>query len=292
MSRYLFTYFKGEEDDGEQIYFAASRDGLFWEDLNDGKPVLVSDVGTKGIRDPFPVYDPQTEKYYIIATDLRAASGQGWQEAKRFGSRDLLVWESRDLIKWSEVRQCTVGIPKSGCVWAPEAIYDKEKEQFFVFFASWIGDRQSGNGKQKIYACYTRDFKEFTDSFLYIEREDDVIDTTIIEADGAYFRISKNETSKRLILERGESLTGEFHEIQSELLERLCGIEGPQCYQLSDGRWCLIADYYSKGTGYFPMVSEDLNSGKFTLLKNTEYHMGDVKKRHGGVLKILNAADE
>lgn len=39
---YLFVHFTGEEKLGEQIYFALSRDGLHWMDLNEGKPVLVS----------------------------------------------------------------------------------------------------------------------------------------------------------------------------------------------------------------------------------------------------------
>ena len=30
---YLFVYFTGESEDGEQIYFAVSSDGLHWNDL-------------------------------------------------------------------------------------------------------------------------------------------------------------------------------------------------------------------------------------------------------------------
>ena len=40
---YLFAYFKGEGlAQGEQIYFAVSRDGLNWKDINGGNPVLTS----------------------------------------------------------------------------------------------------------------------------------------------------------------------------------------------------------------------------------------------------------
>ena len=42
---YLFVHFTGEEKLGEQIYFALSRDGLHWMDLNNGNPVLLSDIG-------------------------------------------------------------------------------------------------------------------------------------------------------------------------------------------------------------------------------------------------------
>ena len=50
---YLFTHFIGEQPQGEQIYFSLSKDGLHWKDLHDGKPVICSEVGECGLRDPF-----------------------------------------------------------------------------------------------------------------------------------------------------------------------------------------------------------------------------------------------
>lgn len=80
---------------------------------------------------------------------------------------------------------------------------------FSCFFASKV------SGKHKIYAAYTKDFEEFSDTFLYIEKEMDVIDTTILESDGQYYRISKDETDKRLVMEKSGSLMGEFVRIDS-----------------------------------------------------------------------------
>ena len=59
---YLFVHFTGEEKLGEQIYFALSRDGLHWMDLNNGNPVLLSDIGEKGVRDPFILRNPRPER--------------------------------------------------------------------------------------------------------------------------------------------------------------------------------------------------------------------------------------
>ena len=71
MSAYIFVHFTGEErPDGEQIYFSVSRDGLHWNDLNWGEPVLTSQLGEKGVRDPFIVRHPATGRFYLIATDL------------------------------------------------------------------------------------------------------------------------------------------------------------------------------------------------------------------------------
>lgn len=138
MAGYLFVHFTGEEKDGEQIYFSVSKDGLHWTDLNRGEPVLRSRIGMEGVRDPFPLRDPQNGKVYLIATDLRIEAGKGWEAAQYEGSRDLIVWESEDLVHWTEERACTVGIPGAGCVWAPEGVYDRDREQFLYSGHRWF----------------------------------------------------------------------------------------------------------------------------------------------------------
>ena len=41
-----------------QVYFSYSEDGLHWKDLNGGLPVLCTELGEKGVRDPFLVRSP------------------------------------------------------------------------------------------------------------------------------------------------------------------------------------------------------------------------------------------
>ena len=60
---YLFVYFTGESEQGEQIYFSISRDGLHWMDLNGGRPVLTSRIGEKGVRDPFIIQTTDKKKF-------------------------------------------------------------------------------------------------------------------------------------------------------------------------------------------------------------------------------------
>lgn len=286
MAAYLFAHFIGEEKDGEQIYFSLSRDGLHWQDLNEGKPVLYSKTGTGGVRDPFLVRHPETGRIYLIATDLRMETGREWKDARENGSRSIIVWETEDMVHWSLERSCEVGIREAGDVWAPEAVYDREKEAFLVFFASWVRREGEAEGRHRIYAAYTKDFAKYSETFLYMERDRDVIDTTILEQNGRFYRVSKDETSARLLLEASDSLTGEFKQIESPAQDMLEGVEGPEGYLLPDGTWCLIADRFRLGQGYLPMLTKDLASGDFRILSSEEYDFGETKKRHGGILQI------
>lgn len=117
--------------------FSISMDGLHWEDLNDGQPVLYSHLGMQGVRDPFLLRDPKQKKFYLIATDLRIEAGEGWDTAQYRGSRDLIVWESKDLVHWSAERASTIGVPGAGCVWAPEGIYDSKESSFWFSGHLW-----------------------------------------------------------------------------------------------------------------------------------------------------------
>lgn len=293
MCAYLFVHFIGEDVDGEQVYFSVSEDGLYWKDLHNGQPVLKSSIGDEGVRDPFMVKDEKNGIYYLIATDLRVGKDHDWNRAQERGSRSIIVWESTDLINWSDEVAHEVGIPSAGCVWAPEAIYDEEREEFLVFWASNVKEENEEERKQRIYASYTKDFKEYTPAQKYIERNNHIIDTNIIKSEGVYYRFSKNETTKTIEMERGLSLdTDAFELVDTPLLENFHGLEGPECYQLPDGKWCLIVDQFAAGLGYLPILIEDLETGQMRVMEEEEYDFGRTKKRHGGVIKISNAEYE
>ncbi len=159
MSAYLFVHFVGKEADAlsEQVYFSVSRDGKAWELLNNSKPVLTSGIGEGGVRDPFIIKSVGGEKYYLIATDLsiynRRADKNVWRSCQESGSRDIIVWESADMVNWSEPRAVRIAGEENGCAWAPEAMYDKEKEAYIVYFAST--DAADGYKYQRMYRAYT-----------------------------------------------------------------------------------------------------------------------------------------
>lgn len=292
---YLFVHFTGEHRDGEQVYFSVSRDGLHWQDLNQGQPVLRSQIGEQGVRDPFLIRVPWGEngapKYYLIATDLRIEAGKGWHVAQYEASRDIIVWESDNLVDWSEPWACTIGVPGAGCVWAPEAVYDEEQDAVLVFWASMTRLAPDEEPKQRIFASYTKDFRSFTEPQVYIERDNHVIDTTILHTDAGYYRYSKDETAKNIRVDFGKDLRAEsFQEMASDTLSTLFGVEGPEIFKFNDrNEWCLIVDRFAEGKGYLPLVTDNLASGSFRILADEEFDMGQAKKRHGGVINITEA---
>lgn len=280
---YLFSYFTREDTGGEQVFFSVSRDGLHWQDLSD-KPALIWNKGDKGVRDPYVVKHPVTGEFYVMATDLSIHRRHGdWDSAVQHGSRDLVFWSSHDLVHWSEPWAVTLAPEGAGCAWAPEAIWDEKAQAFLIYFASYT--HYNGESKQRIHAAHTNNFRVFSPVFKYIEWDDHVIDTTIIQEGGMFYRFSASNDIK---VDCGPELTGAFTPMRIPAVESLVGVEGPACYRLPDGHWCLIVDYIRKSAGYIPVVLDDVAAGKVHIIPEDQYDFGSMLKRHGGVLAITD----
>lgn len=332
---YLFVYFPytaSKKD--ERIYFGISEDGLNFTALNDQNPILESKLGTHGLRDPFIIRSHEGDKFYLLATDLNVApitvdgvtySGRGFDI--KTGSKSIMVWESTDLVNWSEQRECPVAPENAGCTWAPEAYWDDETEQYVVFWASTISDNNFA--KQNIYYATTTDFYDFSEPEVWIQEDGAVIDTTVVKAaDGYYYRYTKNEAgstntygtpTKHVYCERSASLLSTNWElVYKDSLE--CGnikIEGPCIYKLNDDDkenakmlaaykdidldenediYCLIAD--RNGNYIFPGISDNIASGQFNILGQSEaetaedgtkiYSMPKPTSSHGTIMPITS----
>ena len=298
---YFFAYFAGEGySDGEQIYFASSQDGLNWDDLNNNKPVLTSTLGEKGVRDPFIIRSPEGDKFYLIATDLKINGGNGWTAAQEDGSQSLMVWESTDLVNWSDQRMVEVSADiDAGCTWAPEATYDPTTGEYVVYWASKVaGD---GYAKQRLYYAKTRDFYTFTEPQVFIDTQQSSIDTTIIYEDGMYYRYTKNEggstnefgaPSKTIYAQKSDRLLGgTWTNITTASLNREAHVEGPTIFKLNEDdqtatqKYCLLVDNFG-GIGYYPLVTDDLSDGEFSR-PDTTYKM-PTRARHGTPIRVTS----
>lgn len=309
---YLFVHFTGSEGAAshEQTYFSISEDGLNWTDLNGNQAVLTSNIGESGLRDHFIARAPEGDKYYMIATDLSIYHNAGnWAGAGGSGSHGIVVWESDDLVNWSEPWIAEIAPENAGCTWAPEFIYDEKTGEYVVYWsATSIELDEEGNIAQEyenhtIYYAKTRDFRTFTDAQVYHSggkqpngTPNKVIDSTMIEDNGTYYRYTKNEMNGTIVIDKSDSILGEFETIDSKTLSSDLpaaqgAVEGPIIFKLNekteDGedQWCLMVDRYGRGQGYYPLITTDLSSGEFTMLDNSDFSMPS-KYRHGYVMPL------
>lgn len=308
MEAYVFMYFPyTNQKRDERIYMATSLNGLDYTAVNDGNFILESRLGTHGLRDPFIIRSPEGDKFYMLATDLTVAGitqdgvtypGMSWSENQVKGSKSIMVWESTNLVDWTDQRMCQVAVPTAGCAWAPEAYYDESTGEYIVFWASKVSD--DGNTKQRIYYSKTRDFYNFTPAQVWIDEEWSVIDTTVIRVGDYYYRFSKNEAgetnangtpSKRIYAERSDSMLGDWTLVNANTLDYSGGqIEGPCIFAFNDrdsqgqNQWCLMAD--ATGTAIIPGISTDMESGTPTFSLTNTATMPVPAASHGTVIPV------
>ncbi|MFF3935224.1 family 43 glycosylhydrolase [Streptomyces phaeofaciens] len=298
---YMFSYFTGEGTaNGEQLYAALSKgnDPLNWRELNDGEPVLTSTLGEQGLRDPFIIRSPEGDKFYQIATDLRIYGNGDWDAAQRTGSRSIMVWESTDLVHWTDQRLVRVSPDSAGNTWAPEAYYDSERGEYVVFWASklYADEAHSGDTYNRMMYATTRDFYTFSEPEVWIDRGYSVIDSTVIQHDGTYFRLSKDErnnssstpNSKFIFEERSDSLLDLSWDAVAEGIGKgaMNAAEGPLVFKSNtEEKWYAFLDEFG-GRGYLPFETTDLASGTWT--PSTDYDL-PARPRHGTVLPVTQA---
>lgn len=137
LAGYLTIVFLGADP---YIYFYLSdgNNPVAYKALNKGNPIIKPTKGTGGVRDPAIVKaggDEAGLKWYIVGTDLDIGK-TNWGASQRTGSRGIFVWESTDLLTWTNERLVTVEDATAGMVWAPEAIWDPAKSQYMVYWSS------------------------------------------------------------------------------------------------------------------------------------------------------------
>ncbi|AZQ33906.1 1,4-beta-xylanase [Streptomyces cyaneochromogenes] len=302
---YLFAYFTGEGTaDGEQIRYALSRgnDPLHWRELNAGKPVLSSTIGEKGLRDPFVIRSPEGDRFYMIATDLRMYrnSSGSWDQVQRHGSKSIMVWESTDLVHWTDQRLVKVSPDNAGNTWAPEAYWDDSLGEFVVFWASKLyaadDPDHTGSTYNKMLYATTKDFRTFSEPKVWDDPGYSVIDSTVVRHRGTYYRYTKDERdpsssspcSKFITAEKSTSLTDTSYDfvadcIGSGAMERG---EGPTVFKSNtEEKWYLFIDEYG-GRGYVPFETTDLDSGRWTPSRNYQL---PASPRHGTVIPVTRA---
>ena len=274
---YLFSYFTGNGEDG--LHIAYSRDGLVWEPVNGGKSLLTPRLSKdKLMRDPCVIRGGDG-LFHMVWTISWEEKGIGYAS-----SPDLIHWSEQTLIPVFEgvdgVRNC----------WAPEITYDEANQEYMIYWASTIEGRftetaeaQENNLCHRIYAVTTKDFKNFSDTFLLYDYGFNVIDVSIHYREGKYVMFLKDETltppQKNIRIAYADKLTGPYSEPSAPITGDYWA-EGPTFLDLG-------SKYYL----YFDRYME----GRFGVVRSTDMKVwediSDSLKmpegiRHGSVLKV------
>ncbi|MGX9348628.1 glycoside hydrolase family 43 protein [Microbacterium sp. KNMS] len=305
-SSYLFVHFTGEDDDAaEQVHFAVSDGASLsdWDLLADGAPVLTSELGTRGVRDPF-LLRKEDGGFVILATDLKVHGAGGFGVGQENGSTDILVWESDDLVTWTGPRAVSVMGPEAGNVWAPEAVWSAEHGAYLVYWASNLypegGERRAADSYNRMMIAQTADFATFSEPRVWIDVRRGpgygTIDSTLARDGAHWYRFTKDEEpgTMHVFAERGDDVLrptegriGSAWELLAEGIgsDVISHGEGPIIVRSLDERsWLLFIDWppYGGGTGYRVFESADLADGTWT----PSAHAVPPRFRHGSVVPI------
>jgi hypothetical protein len=278
---YLFTYFKGNGEDG--LHLAYSVDGLTWQPLNGGKSLLKPVVGrNKLMRDPQIVAGPDG-LFHMVWTS-------SWNDPV------IGCAASRDLIHWSSQLAITpmTREPTALNVWAPELFYDADKRQYLLFWSSTIPgrfpatDRSGDNGRNhRIYVTTTRDFQAFTPTRLFYDQGFSVIDATIIGDGRRYLMVFKDETrwptaQKNIHYAVSNQAAGPYGPASPTITGSFWA-EGPTAIKIGE-RWIVYFDKYREHR-YGAVASADWKQWSDI---SAQLHFPEGA-RHGTVLRVPRA---
>ncbi|KAH9232419.1 glycoside hydrolase family 43 protein [Colletotrichum gloeosporioides 23] len=307
---YLFVYFVRNSIGGENIFLAASSPGdiLAYTPLNASAPILTSSKGTHGLRDPFITRAPAGDKFFLLATDLSIGRGMSFTDAQRVGSRHIEVWESPDLVHWSEQRHVLVAPPEAGNAWAPEAYFDEGSGMWSVFWTSSLYEEDdvehTGRSYNRILYATTSDFVEFSEARVWQDSGGPRYDSTVVEVDGVYHRFTKDDSGnatgcRDLIHEKSSNLSAGLDgwDVVASCISTTAGvgeIEGPAVAKSTPGdvngeKYFLFVDEFT-GRRYIPLVTEDISKPGWKLAGSG--WVMPPSARHGGVMPITAAERE
>lgn len=296
---YLFSHFREKiTPDGEQVYFALSKDGFNWIQLNNGKPILTSTTGEKGCRD-IEVIRLKSGGFVILTTDLSIAYRMdenyqvNWKEVNSTGSKCLCMWKTDDFITFSEQKRIYFGRDDFGCMWAPEIFYDEINDEYLIHWGSTLADDNFTH--MSIFSSTTKDFESFSEPKLFFTKDNEILDTHLVKFDGIYHLFYKNAehpsmnmhaTSKKLY---GPYEHDKAFEDYMATLEKPGSYEAPTTLVLPDGRWCLMLDFFGcekEKMGYVPFVSDKPGDSNFK--RYDESFSFPYGFKHGGIIEITD----
>lgn len=290
-SAYLFVF---HQDPTHSLYMATSRDGYTFTAVNGARPVMSGDtLATQhGIRDPH-IYRGPDGAFYLAMTDLNLRGREMGYRTTRWERPDSLygwgnnhgfvLMKSYDLIHWTKnVVHVDKAFPdlNVACAWAPETIYDPVKKKMMLYFTMRIG-----NGKTKLYYCYTDD--DFTRLetrpeilFNYPNPKIQILDADISRTpDGRYclmYVAQEQPGGIRMAFSKHINKGYKYTDQWADTEPGAC--EAPNVWKRAgENKWVLMYDVFS------------LNPHNFGFCETTDFkHFTNLGHFNDGVMKTTN----
>ncbi len=290
MRAYLLVYFK---DSDHSLHMALSTDGYAFTDVNQGNSVIAGDTiaRQKGIRDPHIMRGPNN-LFYLTMTDLHIyAKKAGFREDEWERPRETYGWgnnkgfvlmRSADLIHWEHtsvaIDQFFQGYDSIGCAWAPQTIWDDEKDLPMIYYSMRYKDGRIG-------LFYTYANKEFTElvskpQLLYeYPKEVSYIDGDITKVGDKYhlFYVPHDGTPgvKQAVstnLTSGYAYDSVWYDSEE------VRVEAPNIWKrIGEDKWVLMYDIYG------------LKPANFGFRETTDFiNFTDLGRFNEGVMKATN----
>jgi hypothetical protein len=236
------SYFTAES---EALHLALSDDGAVFRSVNNGRPVLWGQRGTRTLRDPYVGVGPGG-LYHLLATD-------GWT------STSIVHATSVDLLDWSDQELVPVMAEVEGAhnAWAPEFFFDASTSLFHIVWSTCVDDALDGEDhdwqnvgqEHRIWGCTTPDFIEFSPAGVFFDPGYSVIDATVVPDGDGFVLALKDErgvndlvtSHKHILVARSPNATGPYEPLVGPVSPG--AVEGPSLFKRGND-WVLLFDHY------------------------------------------------
>jgi hypothetical protein len=305
MAAYLFAYFK---DDTHSLYFALSRDGYSFTDVNNGQPIMDGTklAEQKGIRDPYIVRGPDNA-FYLAMTDLHIfAKQKGYRTTEWERPRELYDWgnnraivlmKSTNLLDWTHTiyhpGEAFEKFKDVGCVWAPQMIYDEAEGKMLVTFTT-----RFGKGRNKLYYAYADEaFTKFVtepEELFQYPRDKNIIDSDITKVGDKYhlFYVAHDRPGgiRQAVSDR---INGGYVFDETKVDPEKVSCEAPSVWKrIGQDKWVLMYDVFGVNPHNFGFSETTdfktfTNLGRFNegVMKATNFN----SPKHGAIIHLTQA---
>lgn len=276
-SVYLFSYFKGNGEDG--LHLAWSDNGLQWEALRNDQSFLTPELSKdKLMRDPCIIRGADG-LFHMVWTVSWNDKGVGYASSK-------------DLLNWSDQLYIPVMAHEDSALncWAPEITQVGHRKQYIIYWATTIaGKRKAGEGgsegryNHRMYYVKTRNFKKFSKTKVLYDKGFSVIDATIFPVGKTYAMILKDETryppQKNLRIAFSKHIDKGWSAPSAPITGKYWA-EGPTVAKIG-AQWLVYFDKYTEQK-YGAVGSADLQQWT-DLSEHVRFPSGT---RHGTIFKV------